>query len=50
MGHEGAGVAFRTAWGDGFYPVYAVYDDYGDLIKIEVVFQEDQYSEEDFEL
>jgi len=50
MGHDGAGVAFRTAWGDGYYPVYAVYDDYGDLIKVEVVFQEDGFSEEDFEL
>lgn len=26
LGHEGAGVAFGSGWGDGFYPVYAVYD------------------------
>lgn len=40
MGHEGVGVAFRTAFGDGYYPVYAVYDDNGDLMKVEVQFFE----------
>lgn len=26
MGHSGAGVAFATTYGDGTYPVYALYD------------------------
>lgn len=47
MGHAGVGVAFRTAWGDGMYPVYAVYDDNGNLLKVEVVFQGED--EEDFD-
>lgn len=47
MGHPGVGVAFRTAWGDGIYPVYAVYDDDGSLLKVEVVFQGED--EEDFD-
>lgn len=41
LGHDGVGVAFRTAFGDGYYPVQAVYDPNGDLIKVEVLFQED---------
>lgn len=36
MGHEGAGVAFSTG-GDGTYPVNAVYDEDGRIIKIEIV-------------
>lgn len=40
MGHPGVGVAFRTAFGDGYYPVYATYDDDGFLVKVEVVFQD----------
>ena len=44
LGHPGAGVAFSTAFGDGMYPVYAVYGDDGFLIKVEVVFQ---YEEEE---
>lgn len=38
MGHAGAGVAFSTAIGDGVYPVYAVYDDKGNLKSVEVKF------------
>lgn len=38
MGHIGAGLAFRTAFGDGVYPVFASYDDNGDLYKVEVQF------------
>jgi hypothetical protein len=38
MGHPGVGVAFRTAFGDGMYPVFAVYDNNGDLMKVEVQF------------
>jgi hypothetical protein len=47
-GHEGVGVAFSTAFGDGFYPVFQNYDDQGELISVEVVFQfpEDDEDEE----
>jgi hypothetical protein len=38
LGHPGVGVAFSTAIGDGYYPVYAVYDDEGNLLKVEVQF------------
>jgi hypothetical protein len=38
LGHPGVGVAFSTAFGDGVYPVYAVYDDLGVLTKVEVLF------------
>jgi hypothetical protein len=41
MGHPGVGVAFRTAFGDGVYPVYAKYTDDGTLKSVEVVFWED---------
>ena len=41
MGHPGAGVAFSTAFGDGYYPVYAKYTDDGTLKSVEVVFWED---------
>lgn len=40
-GFPGIGVAFRTAFGDGIYPVYAIYDGNGDLKKVEIVFDED---------
>ena len=36
LGHPGVGVAFSTAHGDGVYPVYATYDKYGLLLKVEV--------------
>lgn len=38
MGHDGAGIAFRTAHGDGYYPVYQKFDEAGELISVEVVF------------
>lgn len=38
LGHPGVGVAFRTAFGDGIYPVYATYDDNDTLVKVEVLF------------
>lgn len=41
MGHPGVGVAFRTAWGDGVYPVYAIYGDDNSLAKVEVRFSDD---------
>lgn len=34
-GHAGAGVAFSTAWGDGFYPVYAEKHD-GRIVRVYV--------------
>ena len=49
LGHPGVGVAFSTAWGDGVYPVYAVYNDNGDLIKVEVVFDDEEELFEDEE-
>jgi hypothetical protein len=45
LGHAGAGVAFRTAFGDGMYPVYAKYLDDGTLHSVEVVFWEDDEEE-----
>jgi hypothetical protein len=39
MGHKGVGVAFRTAFGDGIYPVYQNFDDDGELVSVEVMFQ-----------
>lgn len=44
MGHPGVGVAFSTAFGDGVYPVYAIYGDDGFLVKVEVLFTD--YEEE----
>lgn len=41
MGHEGVGVAFSTAFGDGYYPVYANYDEEGTLRSVEVIFVDD---------
>lgn len=46
LGHPGVGVAFSTAFGDGYYPVYAVYGDDGHLQKVEVVFYEDGEDQE----
>lgn len=40
MGHAGVGVAFSTAFGDGVYPVYATYDDNGNLVSVSVHFQD----------
>lgn len=39
LGHAGVGVAFSTAWGDGAYPVYANYNDKGDLESVIVKFE-----------
>jgi hypothetical protein len=49
IGHPGVGVAFRTAFGDGMYPVYATYDDNGYLVKVEVVFQDDSEEDNNYE-
>lgn len=40
MGHPGVGVAFSTAFGDGVYPVYANYNDEGELVSVTVHFNE----------
>ena len=49
MGHDGVGVAFSTAFGDGVYPVYGKYADDGTLKSVEVVFQyEDEEEDDDF--
>jgi hypothetical protein len=47
IGHPGVGVAFRTAFGDGVYPVYAKIDDDGNIKSVEVVFIHDDVEEED---
>jgi hypothetical protein len=38
LGHPGVGVAFSTAYGDGIYPVYAVYSAAGILKSVTVEF------------
>jgi hypothetical protein len=38
LGHAGVGVAFSTAYGDGVYPVYAVYSAAGVLKSVTVEF------------
>ncbi len=43
-GHPGVGVAFRTAFGDGVYPVVATYDDNGIISKVEVLFDDDDFT------
>ena len=40
LGHPGVGVAFSTAFGDGFYPVFAHYQADGTLRSVEVIFQD----------
>jgi len=38
-GHAGAGVVARTGYGDGMYPVYALYNDEGRVTKLLVDFE-----------
>jgi hypothetical protein len=38
LGHPGVGVAFSTAFGDGVYPVYAIYSAAGVLKSVTVEF------------
>ena len=47
LGHTGAGVAFRTAFGDGMYPVIANYMDDGSLRSVEVIFQDEDVNDLD---
>jgi hypothetical protein len=45
-GHSGVGVAFSTAFGDGYYPVMAHYTADGTLRSVEVVFLNDDDDED----
>jgi hypothetical protein len=38
LGHDGAGVVFSTAWGDGYYPVFKNYEN-GEFVGVTVKFQ-----------
>lgn len=38
LGHDGAGVVFSTAWGDGYYPVFKIYEN-GEFVGVTVKFQ-----------
>ncbi len=49
LGHEGAGVAFSTGWGDGLYPVYVTYSDEGRIASVEVRFMDEHLDDEDDE-
>jgi hypothetical protein len=37
-GIKGAGVAVSTGWGDGIYPVFAIYNEEGRVVKVEIEF------------
>lgn len=39
---NGSAVAFTTGYGDGFYPVYAEFNDDGRIAKVVIVFEEDE--------
>ena len=43
---RGRAVAFTTGYGDGFYPVYAEFDESGHISKIVIDFVEDEADEE----
>lgn len=38
-GHAGAGVVVRSGYGDGYYPVYALYNDEGRVAKLIIDFE-----------
>jgi hypothetical protein len=42
LGHDGVAVAFSTAYGDGIYPVFANYDDQGELVSVSVHFNDEE--------
>ena len=48
-GVPGVGVAFSTAFGDGLYPVVAHYHADGTLRSVEVLFQNEEEEEEDWD-
>ena len=37
MGHAGIAVAFRSGYGDGYYPVYAYKNEEGRIIRVEIL-------------
>jgi len=39
---NGSAVAFTTGYGDGFYPVYAEFNDDERITKVVIVFEEDE--------
>ena len=39
---NGSAVAFTTGYGDGYYPVYAEFNDDGRIAKVVIVFEEDE--------
>jgi len=39
---NGSAVAFTTGYGDGLYPVYAELNDDGRIVKVVIVFEEDE--------
>jgi hypothetical protein len=44
---QGRAVVSSTGYGDGFYPVYATYNEDGIIVKLEVVFVSDEDEEEE---
>ena len=38
----GSAVVFTTGYGDGVYPVYAEFNDDGRIVKVSIVFEEDE--------
>ena len=51
-GHMADAVCTSTAWGDGMYPVYAEYDDKGNVVRLVIDFDpspEDYYDEDEDE-
>ena len=40
-GHDGVGVAFATTIGDGYFPVFAKYDEDGKLLSVTIKILED---------
>ena len=39
---NGSAVAFTTGYGDGVYPVYADFNEDGRIVKVTIVFEEDE--------
>jgi len=45
LGHAGAGVVVSSGYGDGFYPVYAEYNEEGRIMSASIVFIPDEDDE-----
>lgn len=41
LDYSGGMIVFSTTWGDGVYPVYAKFDDFGRLTEVKVVMDHD---------